>query len=171
VALSDGEIATQVLKRLGLPIEQRPNIFVHIPAARVAVARAAGFSQDESRKTLQHIFTPLSIASQAIDLSSSVNLDPKTAEPMLITYPFPAVRVGSAIAIYKADYQLLQLGTIRSDQIFYAMEGNVIHFRNKTTVTGTASITSQIVPLTANWPAGRYEIELIDETASRFGGR
>lgn len=169
MALTDAEVATKVLKRLGLPIEQRPNIFLFIPPARVAVARAVANSPDPAdRKAFQQIFGSLAITSQAVDLSTLINLDPKIAEPMIITAPFPAVRVGAFNAWYKSDYQLLQFGKIQNDQIWYANEGNIVHFRNKTSVTGTAAITAQVVLSTAHWPEGRFEVELINEVAQMF---
>lgn len=168
MALTDAEVAEKVRKRLGLPIAQRPNIILFVTPARVAVARSVAAVKDESRKSFQKVFGSLALTAQSTDLSTSVNLDPKTLEPMIVTYPFPAVRVAASNAWYRADYQLMQLGKFQNDQIFYALEGNIVHFRNKTTVTGAASITAQYVPLIANWPQGRYEIDLIEMVSSLF---
>lgn len=159
MALSDGELATKVEKRLTQLGEQaagvlRPNIILHIPEARAMVARAiANDYQHPQRKELQKLFTG-AITSQAFDLTASLHLDLKTAEPMILTAPFPAVRVGTTAAWYKADRQLMDLMTVRNDQIFYSVENYSLVFKAKSTVTGTANIIAQSVPLTVNWPTG-----------------
>lgn len=148
------ELAQKVLDRLVHLGQESGGLFLPDAWKEVAPALkmlASQIAQSGDRRMLQKEFA-LDIADSAVDLNTADAL--LADEPLLITYPFPAVRVGSKEAWFINGKQNLDRKPVTDNQTYYTIHANSLILKRKTAIddgTGTCLVTADFIPLTENW--------------------
>lgn len=163
MALSQGEIITKTLARLAPQTQQQAGIYrPQIVACFAAALRklALMVAQGPEKRLLQRSYGFTLDGAQSADLGGASGL--AAAEPLIITRPFPAVRVNSVESYWIADLQSLNIRPTDDNAIAYTEEANVLYCLGPSDLTGQpVVVTANYIPAIAHWPP-QFEPALIE---------